>query len=167
MDFNSQKDVVYLRHYHIQSTPNNINKNLKKVIKSNKVPDLSKYDDVSEYFLRNNNLISDSEGEDLPDNTFMQTKKSQISQNHLNYQQAIRLHEVGPRMALRLIKIQEGVMTGKIIYHKFIKKTAEEILSQTNKIHQKINEKQKRKDQMQKIIQQKEQEKLDKKDKKK
>lgn len=96
---------MYLRHYHIQSTPNNINRSLKKVIKSNKVPDLSKYDDVSEYFLKNQNAPSDSEGDDLPENTFIQSKKSQISSNQLKYQQAIKLDELGPRMALRLMKV--------------------------------------------------------------
>lgn len=40
---------------------------------------------------------------------------------------AIRLTEVGPRLNLRLVKIEEGICSGKILHHEFVHKTDEEI----------------------------------------
>jgi len=39
---------------------------------------------------------------------------------------AIRLVELGPRMRLQLIKIEEGLVDGEVLYHQFIEKTEEE-----------------------------------------
>ncbi|KAG0649674.1 Brix domain-containing [Hyphodiscus hymeniophilus] len=40
---------------------------------------------------------------------------------------AIKLVELGPRMKLRMTKVEEGVCTGKIMWHEYIHKTKEEI----------------------------------------
>ncbi|KAK5964026.1 rRNA-binding ribosome biosynthesis protein PWA37_004366 [Arxiozyma heterogenica] len=40
---------------------------------------------------------------------------------------AIRLTEVGPRLNLRLVKIEEGICSGKVLHHEFVHKTDEEI----------------------------------------
>lgn len=45
-----------------------------------------------------------------------------------------RLYEIGPRMKLMLIKIEEGLMTGEVMYHKFIQRTPEEIKALKEKI---------------------------------
>lgn len=37
------------------------------------------------------------------------------------------MFELGPRMKLQLVKIEEGIMTGEVLFHEFIKKTPEEI----------------------------------------
>ena len=34
-------------------------------------------------------------------------------------QSALRLREVGPRLTLSLIKIEEGINEGRVLYHKF------------------------------------------------
>lgn len=36
-------------------------------------------------------------------------------------QTAVRLVEMGPRMKLQLVKITEGLLDGKVIYHRFSK----------------------------------------------
>ena len=38
-----------------------------------------------------------------------------------------RLTEIGPRMTLQLIKIDEGVCSGEILYHEYVKKSPEEV----------------------------------------
>jgi len=38
-----------------------------------------------------------------------------------------RLTEIGPRMTLQLIKIEEGVCSGEILYHEYIIKSPEEV----------------------------------------
>ena len=40
---------------------------------------------------------------------------------------AIKLVELGPRMKLRMTKVEEGVCSGKIMWHEYINKTKEEI----------------------------------------
>jgi ribosome biogenesis protein SSF1/2 len=40
---------------------------------------------------------------------------------------AVKLVELGPRMTLRMTKVEEGVCTGKIMWHEYIHKTKEEI----------------------------------------
>ncbi|CCK68644.1 rRNA-binding ribosome biosynthesis protein KNAG_0B02020 [Huiozyma naganishii CBS 8797] len=40
---------------------------------------------------------------------------------------AIRLTEVGPRMNLKLVKIEEGICAGKILHHEYVHKTDQEI----------------------------------------
>jgi len=38
-----------------------------------------------------------------------------------------RLTEIGPRMALQLMKIEEGVCSGETLYHDYIVKSPEEV----------------------------------------
>ena len=40
---------------------------------------------------------------------------------------AIRLAEIGPRLKLRLVKIEEGICDGEVLYHEFLKKSPEEV----------------------------------------
>lgn len=38
-----------------------------------------------------------------------------------------RLIELGPRMKLELVKIEDGIMTGEVLHHSYVSKTKEEI----------------------------------------
>jgi ribosome biogenesis protein SSF1/2 len=40
---------------------------------------------------------------------------------------AIRLSEIGPRLKLKLIKIEEGVCEGPVLFHELVKGSEEEI----------------------------------------
>jgi len=40
---------------------------------------------------------------------------------------AVKLTELGPRLKLRLTKVEEGVCTGKVLWHEFVHKSEEEI----------------------------------------
>lgn len=40
---------------------------------------------------------------------------------------AVKLVEIGPRMRLRMTKVEEGVCGGKVMWHEFISKTKEEV----------------------------------------
>lgn len=39
---------------------------------------------------------------------------------------AVRLYEIGPRLTMQLMKIEEGLLTGEVLYHDHIVKTEEE-----------------------------------------
>jgi ribosome biogenesis protein SSF1/2 len=40
---------------------------------------------------------------------------------------ALKLHEVGPRMQLELVKIQEGLCAGNVVFHAYVNKSKKEI----------------------------------------
>lgn len=42
-------------------------------------------------------------------------------------QSAIRLTEIGPRMTLELVKIEDGLCDGEVLYHTHVSKTPEEV----------------------------------------
>ena len=47
-----------------------------------------------------------------------------------------RLYEIGPRLCLTLVKIEEGVAEGSVLYHEFIHKSEAEKL-QTQRLREK------------------------------
>lgn len=42
-------------------------------------------------------------------------------------QSAIRLTEIGPRMTMELVKIEDGLCDGEVLYHTYVSKTSEEV----------------------------------------
>ncbi|CCF60576.1 hypothetical protein KAFR_0K02220 [Kazachstania africana CBS 2517] len=69
---------------------------------------------------------------------------------------AIRLTEVGPRLNLKLIKIEDGICSGKVLHHEFVKKTDAEIkaLEKRHREKQRLKE-QRRKEQEENIARKK------------
>jgi ribosome biogenesis protein SSF1/2 len=58
---------------------------------------------------------------------------------------AVKLVELGPRMKLRMTKVEEGVCNGKIMWHEYISKTKEEVKEMDKKWEQRRQEKEARK----------------------
>lgn len=58
---------------------------------------------------------------------------------------AVKLVELGPRMKLRMTKVEEGVCGGKIMWHEYIHKSKEEIKELDKKWEQRRREKEARK----------------------
>lgn len=72
-------------------------------------------------------MMSESEAEfDLNDNQVTLPKDAGCA-NTKGSKSAIRLVEMGPRMKFKLIKIEEGICEGKVLYHSFVGKSEEEI----------------------------------------
>ncbi|CAH7689025.1 brix domain-containing protein [Phakopsora pachyrhizi] len=68
----------------------------------------------------------ESEGDDDKNN---QQRRIELPQNYLgggntkNSKKAIKLREIGPRMELGLIKIEQGLSNSEVLYHELIKKS--------------------------------------------
>ena len=58
---------------------------------------------------------------------------------------AIKLHELGPRMKMKLIKIEEGFCRGNVVFHSIIKMSKAEIIKQSESLKSKRELKEKRK----------------------
>ena len=50
---------------------------------------------------------------------------------------AIKLHELGPRLRLKLVKIEEGVCRGNVVFHSFVAKSKKEIKEQMDDLKKK------------------------------
>ena len=62
--FDAASNQIHLRHYCIKASAQGIHKQVDRLAR-HKIPDLAKYDDISEYIMRDN--LSESEAEDLPE----------------------------------------------------------------------------------------------------
>jgi ribosome biogenesis protein SSF1/2 len=58
---------------------------------------------------------------------------------------AVKLVELGPRMRLRMTKVEEGMCSGKIMWHEFVHKSQEEIRELEKRWDQRRKEKEERK----------------------
>lgn len=124
-----------------------MNKGIKKLVNStSRKLNLAKYDDIAELVLgagKSGAYSSESEADDLPDSKVNLPDDYQGRKK--NSSCAIRLHEVGPRMRLELIKIQEGFCKGNVVYHSIVEKSKKEILEQSREINKRRKEKEERK----------------------
>ncbi|KAH3676359.1 hypothetical protein WICMUC_001990 [Wickerhamomyces mucosus] len=132
---------IDLRHYAIDTKPVEGSKTVKKLINAKthlrkKLPNLSKASDVADLLLdpyANGGFTSDSEVEednvvDIHDNNIPNIKTEENKEEVSNVKKrAIKLTELGPRLRLNLTKIEEGISSGKVLYHHDIKKSKKDI----------------------------------------
>jgi len=125
-NYNQDSGLIDFRHYAIKVVPVGMSRGVKKIVQS-KVPNLSKFSDISELMTRGGTL-SESEAEmDGPHNEVILPQKVSSRGNMVAQKSAIRLTELGPRLQLKLIKIENDLMKGDVLYHHYITKTPEEI----------------------------------------
>lgn len=119
----------------IKVVPTGVSRSIKKIVQS-KVPDLGNFDDVSEYIMRGN--LSESEAEpDGPENEVTLPQIVGSRGNMPAQKSAVRLVELGPRIRLQLIKIEEGILEGEVMFHEFVKKSDAEIQELKSRQHKK------------------------------
>ncbi|KAL2264130.1 hypothetical protein VTK26DRAFT_1999 [Humicola hyalothermophila] len=68
---------------------------------------------------------------------------------------AVKLVELGPRMRLRMTKVEEGLCSGKVMWHEYVHKTKEEIRELEQKWEQRRKEKEARKKQQKENVEKK------------
>jgi len=135
-------DTIDFRYYGLRATHTGINKNIKQLLEAKKAPNLKNFKDISEYILRENDYMSENEVEDTLEEEDIKAKGANKGPKKMT----VKLYEVGPRMTLQLIKIEEGLLKGNVVYHRLVKKTAEEV----DKNRKKLKEKARLKEQMKK-----------------
>ncbi|KAI4189743.1 MAG: hypothetical protein L6R41_001259 [Letrouitia leprolyta] len=111
------------------------------------VPNLGKLEDVADYIIdpsaasvaftsgSESEVETDAEVEVLETNRQRTSSMRQVSHQdksgvHRNrvgtYKRAVRLVELGPRMKLRMTKVEEGVCGGKVMWHEYLSKSESE-----------------------------------------
>ena len=78
------------------------------------------------FYLSRAGQYSDSEAEDDPASKVTLPQSLPGRGSKAGSKSAVRLMELGPRMRLQLMKIEEGLVDGEVLYHQFIQKTEEE-----------------------------------------
>lgn len=159
MNYNPSTKSVDLRHYVIRASPVGLNKGTKKMVQG-KIPNLNRCKDMSEFFDKAT-LLSESEFEDDPNNQVVLPQSLATRGAAVDSKSAIKLVELGPRMSFQLIKVEDGLMDGEVLYHELVEKTEEEKALIKKKREEKKRQKEKRKAQQEANIKRKEREKED------
>ncbi|XP_046488057.1 protein Peter pan [Neodiprion pinetum] len=143
LNYNSVTKLIDFRHYAIKMVPVGLSKGVKKIVQA-KVPNLSKCQDFSEFLTKP--TFSESEAEEDPTSHVTLPQKLSSRGNHKSGTSAIRLIELGPRITMQLIKVEDGLLDGQVMYHEFVHKTEEEILKiqKSREVKKKLKENRKK-----------------------
>ncbi|XP_052869394.1 protein Peter pan [Anopheles cruzii] len=141
LSYNPVSKLIDLRHYTITAVPVNLNRGVKKIVTRN-IPNLGRFEDIAD-FVEKGHLLSESELDD--EETHVVLPQNLNRGNLADNQSSLRLHEIGPRITMRLIKIEDDLMTGEVLYHDYIAKSAIEVDAIRKKRMQIRNLKEKRK----------------------
>ncbi|CEM22015.1 unnamed protein product [Vitrella brassicaformis CCMP3155] len=130
--------AISMRHYAIVKRPAGMTRGVRKLLrtKSEKLVNLGTKTEVSDFVLSGGvggvGDASDSEVEDAaqvavpPAKREAQTEEKEIS---------VSLIELGPRLTLQLIKAEEEMFAGKVLFHEYVKKTPDEMQQLDKKAH--------------------------------
>ncbi|XP_047211995.1 suppressor of SWI4 1 homolog [Girardinichthys multiradiatus] len=142
--FDPESQEIQFRHYSLKVVPVGMSRGVKKLMQE-KFPNMSKFDDITELLVKGANL-SESEAEQDGEHNITELPQMYSGRGNMPSQQsAVRLTEIGPRMTLQLVKVQEGMGNGNILYHSMISKTEEEIQEILKRKEAKVKEKEERK----------------------
>ena len=135
-----QDDVVEVRHYAIRATPVGVDRKVRRVVRvnGNKLPDLSKLNDIADYIAGSAGLqagdVSESEAEDEATHVVLSQKYAGRG-NNKSQKSALKLVELGPRLRLKLIKVERGLGSDSdVMYHAYVHKSSAEVKAQKQKI---------------------------------
>ncbi|KAM3925284.1 suppressor of SWI4 1 homolog [Leptodactylus fuscus] len=160
IDYNEDTQLLEFRHYSLKVVPVGMSKGMKKLLQE-KFPNMSRWEDISELLVKGANL-SESEAEQDGDHNITELPQLYAGRGNMKAQQsAVRLTEIGPRMTLQLVKIEEGLSDGKVLYHSFVKKTEEEIRAMLERKEKKLKQKSERRKKQEQDVQRKEELKME------
>jgi len=129
--------VIQFRHYAVSQTVAGVSKNVRSILKRD-IPDLGHLQDISQFLT---NAIADGSSDDESDGEVIDEGDSDSDEGSdggveptagaaskkVAKKSVVKLHEIGPRLDLQLVKIEEGLCDGKVLYHAFVKKSKEEV----------------------------------------
>jgi ribosome biogenesis protein SSF1/2 len=160
-----EDEEVEIRHYAIRAAPVGINRKVKRIIQA-KIPNLSKLDDISDYITGTTSSgakapaaiasgsMSDSEAEDETTHVVLPEKYAGKG-NIKSQKSALKLVEIGPRLRLKLTKVERGLASGDVMYHAYIHKDPEEVKAQREKIEKAAAVKKRRKEEQEENVRRK------------
>ncbi|KYO47917.1 suppressor of SWI4 1-like protein [Alligator mississippiensis] len=126
VSYNTDTQLLDVRHYSLKVVPVGVSKGMKKLLQE-RFPNLSRLEDISELLVKDVNL-SESEAEQDGAHNILELPQAYAGRGNMKAQQsAVRLTEIGPRLTLQLVKVEEGLGQGNVLYHSFVHKTEAEV----------------------------------------
>jgi len=169
-----EDEEVEMRHYAIRANPVGIDKKVRRVIQA-KIPNLSKLEDISDYITGTtasgaaaaaaSGAMSDSEAEDETSHVVLPQKYAGRG-NMKSHKSALKLVELGPRIRMKLSKVERGLASGDVMYHAYVKKDPAEAKALKEKYQGEASLKKRRREEQEENVRRKKavaQEKLDRK----
>ncbi|KAM5238058.1 LOW QUALITY PROTEIN: uncharacterized protein ACOB6Z_012655 [Ctenodactylus gundi] len=154
ISYDPDSQELDFRHYSIKVVPVGASRGMKKLLQE-KFPNMSRLQDISE-LLATGVGLSESEAEPDGEHNITELPQAVAGRGNMRAQQsAVRLTEIGPRMTLQLIKIQEGIGEGNVLFHGFVHKTEEELRSILAAKEERLRLKAQRQDQQAQNVQRK------------
>ncbi|KAJ3600465.1 hypothetical protein NHX12_031446 [Muraenolepis orangiensis] len=126
LNYDPVSQEIELRHYSLKVVPVGMSRGVKKLMQE-RFPNMNKFEDISELLIKGANL-SESEAELDGDHNTTELPQACAGRGNIKSQQsAVRLTEIGPRLTMQLIKIQDGLGAGDVLYHASLFKTEGEL----------------------------------------
>jgi ribosome biogenesis protein SSF1/2 len=118
---NESTDSIDIRHYSISTKPVGLPRLVRKTAASStQLPNLGKLADVADFVLNGNDYDSASE---VDEDEKVDIRTLSVKRESETQQRAIKLTEIGPRLQIELVKIEEGMCDGKVLYHRYVHKS--------------------------------------------
>jgi len=136
-DDDLEDEEVEIRHYAIRAKPVGVDRKVRRLVEA-KIPNLSKLSDISDYITGQTSSgapapavlrpgeMSDSEPED-EDTQVVLPGKYRGKGNNQAQKSALKLVELGPRLRIKLYKVERGMASGDVMYHAYESKTPGEV----------------------------------------
>lgn len=136
-DDDLEDEEVEIRHYAIRAKPVGVDRKVRRLVEA-KIPNLSKLSDISDYITGQTSSgapapavlrpgeMSDSEPED-EDTQVVLPGKYRGKGNNQAQKSALKLVELGPRLRIKLYKVERGMASGDVMYHAYENKTPDEV----------------------------------------
>ncbi|XP_031277661.1 peter Pan-like protein [Pistacia vera] len=116
LNYNKDTKLIDFRHYSIRLQPVGVSRRLRKFVQNHQVPDLRSLQDVSD-FVTKAGYGSESEADDEAATVTLVNDLGRV--NRASTKSAVKLQEIGPRMTLQLMKIEEGLCSGGVIFSEY------------------------------------------------
>ncbi|KAJ4877429.1 Peter Pan-like protein [Raphanus sativus] len=113
MNYNKDTKLIDFRHYSLRLQPVGVSRRLRKFVEKHEVPDLRNLQDVSD-FLTKAGYGSESEGDEEAATVTLSSDLGRV--NRGSTKSAVKLQEIGPRMTMQLVKVEEGLCSGEIMF---------------------------------------------------
>ncbi|GKT54410.1 BRIX domain-containing protein [Colletotrichum tofieldiae] len=177
--------IINLRHYAITTRSTGISRPLRRLEKAEKllasktngkggVPNLGKLEDIADFLQGGENgdgyLTDATSGSEIDSDAEVEVKEQKAQkikksaapvddeaadEDDAVEKRAVKLVELGPRMRLRLTKVEEGLCAGKVMWHEYVHKTKEEVKELEKRWEKRQQEKEARKKQQKENVEKK------------
>ncbi|KAJ0962164.1 hypothetical protein J5N97_029992 [Dioscorea zingiberensis] len=103
--------------------PVGVSRRIRKFVQNHQVPDLRNLQDLSD-FVTKAGYGSKSEADEEATTVSLVSDIGRV--NRASTKSAVKLQEIGPRMTLRLARVEEGLCSGSVIFSEYVKEAVAE-----------------------------------------